>query len=283
MLGDVIDASRELLAGAQVAPRIILLADREVADFGSVSSRWYIRLEVDDSPGVLAAIAGVFGESGVSLGSVWQEGRGDQATLILITHDATEDSHRQAVDASRGAGGRQAGRGHDPGAWGRSTSRPSLMRYLSTRGDPGRPGFEQVLVDGLAPDGGLFMPEAWPLVDLPVIGRLSRRWWPTTMRPFVAPDPLEQDLGSITESAYSGFRHPEVAPLREVGEGRYLLELFWGPTLSFKDYALSVVGRMFDLVLSRIRWTDCWFSAPPPGTPDRLPSRPAGGERASMW
>jgi homoserine dehydrogenase len=97
VLGDVIDASRELLAGAQVAPRIILLADREVADFGSVSSRWYIRLEVDDSPGVLAAIAAVFGESGVSLGSVWQEGRGDQATLILITHDATEDSHRQAV------------------------------------------------------------------------------------------------------------------------------------------------------------------------------------------
>ena len=96
VLGDVIDASRELLAGAQVAPRI-LLADREVADFGGVSSRWYIRLEVDDSPGVLAAIAGVFGESGVSLGSVWQEGRGDQATLILITHDATEDAHQQAV------------------------------------------------------------------------------------------------------------------------------------------------------------------------------------------
>ena len=92
----MIDASRELLAGAQVAPRI-LLADREVADFGGVSSRWYIRLEVDDSPGVLAAIAGVFGESGVSLGSVWQEGRGDEATLILITHDATEDAHQQAV------------------------------------------------------------------------------------------------------------------------------------------------------------------------------------------
>jgi homoserine dehydrogenase len=97
VLGDVIDASRELLAGAQVAPRI-LLADREVADFGGISSRWYIRLEVDDSPGVLAAIAGVFGEAGVSLGSVWQEGRGDQATLILITHDATEDAHRKAVE-----------------------------------------------------------------------------------------------------------------------------------------------------------------------------------------
>ena len=124
------------------------------------------------------------------------------------------------------------------------------MRYLSTRGHTDRPGFERVLVDGLAPDGGLYMPEAWPLVD-----SRSSADYPglvaDTMRPFVAPDALEQDLGSITDSAYSGFRHQEVAPLREVGEGRYLLELFWGPTLSFKDYALSVVGQMFDLVLSR--------------------------------
>ncbi|MGH8927503.1 MAG: homoserine dehydrogenase [Acidimicrobiia bacterium] len=96
VLGDVIDASRELLAGSQVAPRI-LLADREVADFGEISTRWYIRLEVDDAPGVLAAIAGVFGECAVSIASVWQEGRGDEATLILITHDATEAAHQQAV------------------------------------------------------------------------------------------------------------------------------------------------------------------------------------------
>jgi homoserine dehydrogenase len=96
VLGDVIDAARELLAGGQVAPRV-LLSDGGVIDFGDVSSRWYIRLEVEDSPGVLAAIAGVFGDSGVSIASVWQEGRGDEATLILITHEASERDHRKAI------------------------------------------------------------------------------------------------------------------------------------------------------------------------------------------
>jgi threonine synthase len=72
-----------------------------------------------------------------------------------------------------------------------------------------------------------------------------------TISQFVAPDHLETQLGSIVKEAYADFRHPAVAPLREVGEGHFLLELFWGPTLSFKDYALSVVGRMLDLVLQR--------------------------------
>lgn len=128
------------------------------------------------------------------------------------------------------------------------------MRYISTRGGLGRPGFEEVLIEGLAPDGGLFLPETWPELDLPA--SLS---FPAlvaaAMKPFVAPDPLQSDLGSITEDAYSDFRHPEIAPLREVGEDHFLLELFWGPTLSFKDYALSVIGRMFDVVLPRTRRT----------------------------
>lgn len=125
------------------------------------------------------------------------------------------------------------------------------MRYLSTRGHPGRPGFEQVLIDGLAPDGGLYLPEAWPMVD-PRASAEYPELVTATMRPFVVPDPLEHDLTSVTESAYSSFRHPQVAPIREVGEGHYLLELFWGRTLSFKDYPLSVVGRMIDLVLNRL-------------------------------
>ena len=124
------------------------------------------------------------------------------------------------------------------------------MRYLSTRGDSGRPGFEQVLIDGLAPDGGLYLPEAWPLVD-PRASADYPELVGATMAPFVNPDSLEHELTSIMRSAYGGFRHPEVAPLRAVGEDHYLLELFWGPTLSFKDYALSVVGRMIDVVLSR--------------------------------
>lgn len=126
------------------------------------------------------------------------------------------------------------------------------MRYMSTRGHPGRPGFEEVLVDGLAPDGGLFLPEAWPRLHIS-----SSATYPevvaATMAPFVTPDALEQELKSITEEAYAGFRHPEIAPLREVETGHFLLELFWGPTLSFKDHALSLLGRMFDLVLPRTR------------------------------
>lgn len=96
VLGDVIDAARELLAGTTVVPRI-RLAEGAVADFSEVTTKWYVRLEVVDAPGVLAAIAGVFGSHGVSLMSVWQEGRGADATLLLVTHDAPEESHRRAV------------------------------------------------------------------------------------------------------------------------------------------------------------------------------------------
>ncbi len=100
VLGDVVEAARELLAGAQVAPRIRFGAGT-VLDFAEVETKWYLRLEVADAPGVLAQIAGVFGDHRVSIMSVWQEGRGDAATLLLITHDAPESNHRAAVDALR--------------------------------------------------------------------------------------------------------------------------------------------------------------------------------------
>ena len=100
VLGDVIDAARELLARAQVTPRIRFAPGR-VRDFGEIETKWYLRLEVADAPGVLAAIAGAFGEAGVSIKSVWQEGRGEDATLLLITHDALEMNQRTAVKALR--------------------------------------------------------------------------------------------------------------------------------------------------------------------------------------
>jgi homoserine dehydrogenase len=96
VLGDVIDAARELLSGSQVAPRITFGAG-EIAAFDEVETRWCLRLEVEDSPGVLARIAAVFGEAGVSLRSVWQDGRGDRATLLLVTHRAPERAHRAAL------------------------------------------------------------------------------------------------------------------------------------------------------------------------------------------
>lgn len=100
VLGDVIDAAREILAGAQVAPRI-RFSPGDIADFGGVPTKWYVRIEVEDQPGVLAQIASAFGEAEVSIKSMWQEGEGSAATLLIITHRAAESRQRRAVDAIR--------------------------------------------------------------------------------------------------------------------------------------------------------------------------------------
>jgi len=96
VLGDVIDASRVMLAGAQVATRIMLAPGR-IVPFEEVRTEWYMRLMVDDRPGVLATIAAGFGETGVSIRSVWQEGVDSQASLIVVTHAAFESDQRAAL------------------------------------------------------------------------------------------------------------------------------------------------------------------------------------------
>jgi homoserine dehydrogenase len=98
VLGDVIDAARGVLAGAEVAPRI-RFSPAELIRFDDVATKWYVRLEVEDRPGVLAEIAGAFGDSGVSIKSVWQEGAGDEALLLIVTHRAAEADQRAAVEA----------------------------------------------------------------------------------------------------------------------------------------------------------------------------------------
>jgi homoserine dehydrogenase len=101
VLGDVIDAARELLAHSQVAPRIRFAPGRVLA-FEEAITKWYVRLEVVDAPGVLASIAAAFGEHEVSIASVRQDGRGDEATLLIVTHDAREadlGAARRALDA----------------------------------------------------------------------------------------------------------------------------------------------------------------------------------------
>jgi len=100
VLGDVIDAARETLAGAQVAPRI-RFSPADLVPFTDVVTRWYVRLQVDDQPGVLAQIASGFGDSGVSIRSVWQEGIDDGASLIVVTHAAAESAHRSALESLR--------------------------------------------------------------------------------------------------------------------------------------------------------------------------------------
>lgn len=123
------------------------------------------------------------------------------------------------------------------------------MEYRSTRGGTSGKGFADVLIEGLAPDGGLYIPHHLPPLPTP-----SPDYAEATadfIAPFVTPDPLADEIHEMAVAVYDRFRHPEVAPLRPMGGGRFLLELFWGPTLSFKDYALQLVGAMFDSVLAR--------------------------------
>ena len=100
VLGDVIDAARELVSGSTVAPRI-RVSPGEAADIGTVPASWFLRLDVADSPGVLSRVAGAFGDADVSIRSVRQEGKGERATLLIVTHPAPETAQRRAAEALR--------------------------------------------------------------------------------------------------------------------------------------------------------------------------------------
>ena len=103
VLGDMIEAARELLAGAQVPPRVRFGAGL-LRDFSEIETSWYLRLEVVDEPGVLAQIASTIGANDVSIESMVQIGRGETATLLFITHPSPESNHRAAIDALRELG-----------------------------------------------------------------------------------------------------------------------------------------------------------------------------------
>lgn len=129
------------------------------------------------------------------------------------------------------------------------------MKYRSTRGAARVLAFDDVLLAGLAEDGGLYMPAKWPrlapedlrgMAGLGYAGIAHR-----VVRPFVGGALPDDRLGAIVEDTYRGFGHPAVAPLRQLDTGDWLLELFHGPTLAFKDYALQLVGRLLGEVLAR--------------------------------
>ena len=124
------------------------------------------------------------------------------------------------------------------------------MRYVSTRGAAPELGFGDVLLAGLADDGGLYVPVEWPAIDTGSSDEYAAVA-ASVLAPYVAPDLTEAELVQLCRDSYAGFRHPEVAPLVEIGDDQWLLELFHGPTLAFKDMALQLVGRMFDRLLER--------------------------------
>jgi threonine synthase len=127
------------------------------------------------------------------------------------------------------------------------------VRYISTRGEAPPLGFVEVTLAGLARDGGLYVPESWPQLDAHTIAGFAGRPYAEVavevIGPFVGDTISEHDLARMARDAYGSFRHPAVAPLAQLGSNDFVLELFHGPTLAFKDLAMQLLGRLMDHAL----------------------------------
>jgi threonine synthase len=129
------------------------------------------------------------------------------------------------------------------------------MRYLSTRGLAPLQSFIDMLLAGLAPDGGLYLPEAWPHFSAAEMAAFGTQPYAEAARIIIGrltgDSFSNEDLAADIAAAYASFDDPRIAPLAEIGPNLYLLELFHGPTLAFKDIALQVLGRLFERALKK--------------------------------
>ena len=129
------------------------------------------------------------------------------------------------------------------------------MNFISTRGQAPTLGFEDVVLTGLATDGGLYVPEKLPQFSPAEIQEMASLDYKTlafkVMHPFVQGVLTDDELTSILHNAYQDFRHPAIAPLVQTGHQEWVLELFQGPTLAFKDFALQFLGHLLDFLLQR--------------------------------
>ncbi|MBT6039537.1 MAG: threonine synthase [Halieaceae bacterium] len=129
------------------------------------------------------------------------------------------------------------------------------MNYISTRGGAPALDFEGVLLAGLAADGGLYVPEQLPTFSREEIQAMRGLDYPSLafeiLKPFVEGSIEFSDLRRLIDEAYGSFRHDAIAPLVQVDHNQWVLELFHGPTLAFKDFALQLLGRLLDHVLER--------------------------------
>jgi threonine synthase len=129
-----------------------------------------------------------------------------------------------------------------------------LMQYLSTRGRAPVLGFSDAVLAGLASDGGLYLPETWPQLSSADIAAFANQPYAevayAVISRFTGGEIPEPALRKIIDDAYATFRHPSVAPLVELEPGHFVLELFHGPTLAFKDVAMQFLSRLMDHVLT---------------------------------
>ena len=127
------------------------------------------------------------------------------------------------------------------------------MRYVSTRGEAAPLDFVEVMLTGLARDGGLYVPESWPSLSADEIAGFAGRAYAEVatevIRRFTGGSITDADLARMAQEAYGTFRHPATAPLTQLNPGLFVLELFHGPTLAFKDLAMQLVARLMDHAL----------------------------------
>jgi threonine synthase len=130
-----------------------------------------------------------------------------------------------------------------------------MFRYVSSRGGVPPCDFEQALLAGLAADGGLYLPERWPHFEHDQLEALRGASYQevaaTILAPFVEGSLSETELRDLIDKAYAGFDHRAIVPLRQLDANDWLLELFHGPTLAFKDIALQLLGHLFEHFLRK--------------------------------
>ncbi|MBN8431150.1 threonine synthase [Microbulbifer salipaludis] len=129
------------------------------------------------------------------------------------------------------------------------------MKFVSTRGRAPSLSFADTVLTGLASDGGLYVPESLPQFSREEIAEMAGLDYQELafriMWPFVREDLTEDEMRGAIERAYASFRHDAIAPLVQTGHNEWVLELFQGPTLAFKDFALQFLGQLFDLLLKK--------------------------------
>lgn len=129
------------------------------------------------------------------------------------------------------------------------------MRYISTRGQAPSLTFEEAMMTGLARDGGLYVPETVPTLGADDIAAMAGKSYEdiafAVMRPFIGDTFTDAEFRDLIAKAYAGFGHDARAPMVQLGPNHFLLELFHGPTLAFKDFAMQIIGQMMQAALAR--------------------------------
>ena len=129
------------------------------------------------------------------------------------------------------------------------------MKYCSTRNSKLDKAFDEIIIEGLAPDGGLYMPKSWPKIDIDKIFNNKDITYPQLatiiLKNYVGDTISNSELEEIANETYEVFTNKKIAPLVSLEKNKYILELFHGPTYAFKDYPLQMLGNLFQYYLKK--------------------------------